>query len=270
MGRMPPEERLASERRRLLVRVEHWLETPMLVLAGAWLVLTVLELTRGVSPLLARVQQVIWAAFVADFAFRLAIAPDRSRYLGRNWLTLVSLALPALRMVRVVRFARALRAARAVRAVRLVKVVGSVNRGMRALGRTLQRRGFAYVAAATLVVTFAGAAGMAAFESHPGGLESYGEALWWTAMLMTTVGSDYWPVSAEGRLLAFLIALFAFTVFGYITATLASLFVGGDVARVGAETAASGEVGELRAEVAALAAELRERGRRAGGGRGPG
>jgi voltage-gated potassium channel len=27
----------------------------------------------------------------------------------------------------------------------------------------------------------------------------YGNALWWTAMVMTTIGSDYFPKTAEGR-----------------------------------------------------------------------
>jgi voltage-gated potassium channel Kch len=58
-----------------------------------------------------------------------------------------------------------------------------------------------------------------------GGLRSYGDALWWTAMLLTTLGAGYEPITPEGRLLAWLLALFAFSVFGYVTASFASLFV---------------------------------------------
>ena len=36
----------------------------------------------------------------------------------------------------------------------------------------------------TLLITFAGAAGMYAFEKgSPGGPKSYGETLWWTTMV---------------------------------------------------------------------------------------
>jgi voltage-gated potassium channel len=48
-------------------------------------------------------------------------------------------------------------------------------------------------------VLIAGSAGMYAFESNLAGeegLETYGEALWWTAMILTTVGSQYWPQTA--------------------------------------------------------------------------
>ena len=144
-------------------------------------------------------------------------------------MTALSLLVPALRAVRIVRGLRVLRLARATRGLRLLRVVSSLNRGMSALGDSLSRRGFAYVVALTLLVTVAGAAGMYAFESPPtGGLTSYGEALWWTAMIMTTMGSAYWPQTVEGRVLCVFLSLYAFGVFGYVTATLATFFVGRD------------------------------------------
>jgi voltage-gated potassium channel len=72
---------------------------------------------------------------------------------------------------------------------------------------------------------------MYAFEQAPeveGGFTSFGDALWWTSMLLTTMGSAYWPVTAEGRVLCILLAVYAFAVFGYITAAFASFFVGRD------------------------------------------
>ena len=138
-------------------------------------------------------------------------------------------------------------------------MIGSLNRGVRALARSFARRGFGYVVALTLLVTLAGAAGVFAFERDvPGSpLTSYGAALWWTAMVMTTMGSDYFPRSAEGRALCVLLALFAFAVFGYVTATLATYFVGRDAAAADAEVAGQAAVDALADEVRALRAELR-------------
>ena len=48
---------------------------------------------------------------------------------------------------------------RAGRGLRLLRVVSSLNRSMSALGVSLSRRGFGYVTALTLLVTFAGASG---------------------------------------------------------------------------------------------------------------
>ena len=78
--------------------------------------------------------------------------------------------------------------------------------------------------------TVLGAAGMLAFEPSrqvEGGFTSYGDALWWTAYAMTT-GVPTTPASGEGRLLGWLLSLYGLAIFGYLTATIASFFVGRD------------------------------------------
>ena len=243
---------LRSERLELLHRVERALDAPMVVLGFVWLGLLVAELVGRIAPLLETLGTAIWGVFVLNFALEFGLAPDKGAYLRRNWLTAVSLVLPAARAFRVFRLLRA------ARGLRLVRVLGSLNRGMRALGGAMRRRGFAYVVALTALATVAGAAGMLAFEREAGGaLDTYGEALWWTAMLMTTLGSEHWPQSAEGRALCFALALYAFAVFGYVTATLATYFVGRDAADATAEVAGARSVDALTAEVAALRAEIR-------------
>jgi len=44
-------------------------------------------------------------------------------------------------------------------------------------------------------------------------------------VVTTTMDSDYFPKTAEGRVIALLLAVYAFAIFGYITATIASLIV---------------------------------------------
>lgn len=253
----PEKQALDKERHQLLQQLEDWLEAPMLVLGFAWLALLVVELVWGLGPLLEDTITVIWIIFIIDFVLKLILAPHKLAYLEGNWLTAVSLLVPAVRVFRIV---RVLQVARATRGLLLVRVLGSLNRGMRALGASMGRRGFGYVVALTFVITLAGAAGMYAFESHnPDGrsLNNYGTALWWTAMIMTTMGSEYWPQTAEGRVLCFLLALYAFAVFGYMTATLATFFIGRDAEDEEAEVAGEKSIQALRADIAALRSELR-------------
>lgn len=225
----------------------------MLVLGFAWLVLLVVEFTSGLTPALEAIGTAIWILFVVDFLLKLAVAPRKVRFLRKQWMTALSLLLPALRVLRIVRLARLLRLTRAARGIRLFRLVSSLNRGLRALRASMGRRGFGYVAALTALVTFAGAAGMYAFEhDQEPGLSSYGASLWWTAMMMTTVGSDYFPQSPEGRVLCLLLATFAFAVWGYMTATLATFFVGRDAADEKAEVAGAQSIEELRREIHAL------------------
>lgn len=246
------EERLSA-----LEQLEAWLRTPMLVLSFVWLVLVVVELVWGGSRLLDASSNAIWAVFVAEFALRLTLAPEKLPFVRRNWITVLSLLAPALRMIGVL---RVFRAARALRGLRLVRIVGTANRGMNTLRLGLRRRGAGYVAALTVLVALLGAGGMLAFEPASeveGGFTGYADALWWTAMLLTTMGSQFWPATPEGRILCFLLALYGFAVFGYITATLASYFVGRDAAPEGDDGGEGGLVA-LRREIAALRAELRE------------
>jgi voltage-gated potassium channel len=129
---------------------------------------------------------------------------------------------------------------------------------MKSLGASFGRRGFGYVLALSAIVVFAGAAGMLAFESQfDGGLKTYGDSLWWTAMMITTIGSDYFPRSAEGRVLCFLLALYGFAVFGYVTATLATFFVGRVAANKESELAGAVDIRALRDEMALLRDEIR-------------
>jgi voltage-gated potassium channel len=247
----------AAERQRyqILRRLDRWFEMPMVLLGFLWLVLLVIELVRGLSPGLQFLVTVIWVVFVLDFSLRFVLAPRKFRFLKANWLTTLALALPALRAFRIVRAFRLLRVARAVRGLRLVRLLTSVNRGMRALGAAMSRRGFGYVLLLTLLVTFAGGAGMYAFEG-PEWIGSYPEALWWTAMMMTTMGPETWPRTSEGRILCLMLALYAFTVFGYTTATLATFFIGRDADDRKAELAGAADVRAIRAELQRLRQEV--------------
>ncbi|ACU89296.1 ion transporter [Desulfomicrobium baculatum] len=259
-------EDLRAQRYELLQQLEDWLETPMLVLAFVWLALLIVELIWGESHLFYTIGTVIWVVFILDFAVKFALAPQKGAFLRRHWLTAISLLLPALRIFRIFRMFRLLRLARAGRGLRLLRVVSSLNRSMKALSASLSRRGFGYVISLTVLVTLAGAAGIYTFEKEAlGGPDTYGEALWWTSMIMTTMGSQYWPLTAEGRVLCVFLALYAFGVFGYVTAALATFFVGRDAENDEAELAGGKQLAALRDEVIALRDEIRALSRRSPG-----
>jgi voltage-gated potassium channel len=170
-------EQLTVQRNSLLRKVEKFLEAPMIFLGFVWLVLLVVELIWGLTPVLEIISITIWVIFILDFLLKLILAPKKFTYLKKNWLTAISLIIPALRIFRIFRIARLIRG---IRSVRLIKVVSSVNRSMGSLNATMKRRGFKYVIILTVAIIFAGAAGMYAFEKDSGkGFMAYGNALWW-------------------------------------------------------------------------------------------
>ena len=186
-------EALDRERHGILQQIDRWLDGPMLVLGVVWTLLLVVELVQGLSPLLEGLEFAIWIIFALEFALEFGLAPHKSEYLRREWVNVVAVVAPGLRVVRLLRLARVARVARLTRGVRLLNVFSSINRGMEALGHNLGRRGFGYMVGLSLLIVMVGAAGMYAFERdapNGSGFDSYETALWWTAMLLTTMGSE--------------------------------------------------------------------------------
>lgn len=242
----------ATERWNVLEDLDDWLRVPMAVLSLIWLLIVVAELAWGERGLLTTFGLIIWIVFLAEFGVRFVLAPEKARFLRRNWLTIIALALPALRMFRAL---RVLRAARALRGARLIRIVGTANRSMTALRATLRRRRFGYVAGLTVLIVFLGAAGMVNFEPAAeveGGFASYFDALWWTAMLITSIGSGFWPDTVAGRILALLLSIYGLAVFGYITASFASFFVGRDAEASDAPVAGAASIERLAEEIREL------------------
>src|SRR5688500_14707961 len=81
------EQALVGERRALVEQLEDWLETPMILLGLVSLALLIVDLVRGLSPLLDGLNMVIWGIFVLDFAVKFTLAPRKAAYLKTNWLT---------------------------------------------------------------------------------------------------------------------------------------------------------------------------------------
>jgi voltage-gated potassium channel len=70
------------------------------------------------------------------------------------------------------------------------------------------------------------------------------------------MGSEYWPQTPEGRILCFILSLYAFTVFGYVTAVLATFFVGRDAEDEEAELAGVESIDALHEQIKALRSEI--------------
>jgi len=242
-------DQLINERKKLLTSIEKLLEAPMIFLGFVWLVLLVFELLYGLNKPLEYATLTIWIIFIIDFIIKFILAPVKVEYFKKNWLTAISLIIPALRVFRIFRFVRLLRG---LRGIRVVRIVSSLNRSMKSLGATMKRRAFGYVFMITLIVIFAGAAGMYALENPNAGFDSYSMALWWTAMRVITSGNEFNPSTPEGRGLAFLIAVFGYTIFGYVTATFATFFIGRDAEEKDAPLVGAKDVVELKQEIISL------------------
>ena len=218
----------AEVRQRLNQKLSRVLALPMAVASLLFLALFVASLALpGDSPhqeWLGPAITVIWALFVLEFAVRFAVAPECRVFLRRNWFDLLAVALPALRGLRAVRAFRALgglgrllASAGGVRLLSLSRVWLVVGRGSGGVRQFLRASRFATVLAVTVLVVVVAAAIVMRFEHHAAGanIGTFGDALWWSAALVTTVASDKNPVTGVGRVVAVLVMVYGMAVFGY-------------------------------------------------------
>ncbi len=123
-------------------------------------------------------------------------------------------------------------------------------------------RDVSYVLVAVAVVGLVAAlAVLDAERLAPGAnITSIGDALWWVATTITTVGyGDQFPVTYAGRLVGLGLMVTGIALLGVITAALASWFVEKVAeAAQSAEQRTESEVLDLASEVAALRQELRQ------------
>lgn len=181
-------------------------------------------------------------AFVVDVCLRLLWSEHRLRFLRRNWMDVLSLAVPMLRPLRALRVVVALnvltrRGQPFARGRVVATVAGSVFL-------------VALIAALAVLDAERGAAG--------GNIKTFADASWWAATTVTTVGyGDRYPVTAQGRVVAVALMVTGIALLGVITAAIASWFVEKVGEVQAAEHRTGAQVNELVDEVRRLREELR-------------
>jgi voltage-gated potassium channel len=196
---------------------------------------------------------IIWGVFAAELSIRTYLSQRRLNYLARHWYDVLIVVLPFLRPLRIARSARALRLLRLARlapvAVRVAIVATQI----------LRRRSLHLVLLSGMMLVFACAGIVLAFERDGGGsIDDYGTALWWAMTTVTTVGyGDTFPITPEGRGVAVLLMLIGISFFSWITANIAAFLVEfGDGGKEGVTTHdLMAKLEEMEAEIKALRAE---------------
>lgn len=141
---------------------------------------------------------------------RLRLASHRVEFVRHNLIDLAVVVLPLLRPLRL---------------LRLVTLLAVLNRKA---GGSLRGRVSVYVAgAALMVILVASLAELQAERGAPGALiRTFGDALWWAATTVTTVGyGDVYPVTTQGRWVAVGLMLAGIALIGVVTATFASRLI---------------------------------------------
>jgi voltage-gated potassium channel len=223
-----------------LAKWERAVEWPLTGAAAVFFVAYAGEILASPTGVLEAVAEALiwitWAMFLVDYVVRLGLAQNRWRWFVRHLLDLAIVALPMLRPLRLMRF---------------LTILLLLERGT---GTLLRGRIVLYTVGGTILTVII--AGLAVYDAERGvgDITSFGDAVWWAFVTITTVGyGDFFPVTVTGRIIAVGLMIGGITLIGVVTATLASWIVErvSDAARPAA-SATERQLDALRSEVAEL------------------
>ncbi|MER5431622.1 ion channel [Streptomyces sp. NPDC002588] len=151
-----------------------------------------------------------WVLFAADYGVRWRLSGQRLRFVRTHKLDSVVVLLPLLRPLRV------------------VKVYEAVQRRRGQPRLSLYARVITYAGMTTVLLGFACA--LAVYDRERGApgtdMHTFGDALWWAASTLTTVGyGDVVPVTTGGRVIAVGLMGCGLALLGAVTGSFSSWLV---------------------------------------------
>jgi voltage-gated potassium channel len=223
------------------------------VMSLAIMALLLLPLAPAELEALRFYDNLICFIFLVDFALNLAGSHPRSEYVvrRRGWIDLLgsipSLGIiPAFGLLRLFRLFRLARIARLLQGQQKKDLIEDIlhNRSQYATFITLLLAFLVLVSSSLAVLQFES-------RSPDANITTGGDALWWSAVTITTVGyGDFYPVTTLGRLAGVLVMLAGVGIIGALASILASLLVSPAPPKAEEPAGAAAAVGEVPAGAA--------------------
>ena len=214
-----------------------WTDLPLLVIAVGSLPLLLLEivadrLSDADQNFLIAVNVLVFIAFAIDYIVELAITDNRSKYVRTQWASLLIVISQFLALLPALGFLGILRGARALRIVGTLSRVIGIGATSKEQGRKFFKEKAASVAfgmSAFTLITSAVAFTIAEDVGDGRRINSFFDALWWSASTITTVGyGDIYPVTVAGKVIAFFTMLVGVSSLAVVTARIAQFLVGSE------------------------------------------
>lgn len=202
-----------KQRAKLLAAFESKTEVPMLILSLIYVLLALIpdvaQLDQEEHHFINQLIWLVWGIFATELAIKILLSQQRGRYLMQNWPDVLIVAMPFLRPLR------------------FIRILFILPRTWRQTKAVLRQKTLSFIGLTSLLTVMLSSAFVYLVErGSDSPIEDYSDALWWAMTTITTVGyGDMYPVTAFGRGVAVFLMLTGITLFGLLTASVASFFV---------------------------------------------
>lgn len=158
---------------------------------------------------------VIYFIFVGDYFIRLILSRDKKKFFFYNIIDLIAI-LP-FGIINSFKYGSILKLMRV--ATYLLRLIGDIK-------EVMFTNNFIYALGITIIITIAGSIGIYFFEGHNnGGINTYGDALWWSIVTVSTVGyGDIAVVTRFGRIVACILMITGVGFLSMFTSTMSAFF----------------------------------------------
>lgn len=180
-------------------------------------------LPENASNIFNIIDDIILIIFIADYCIRFYLAENKFKFFKCNIIDLISI-LPfnsAFQGAKILRLSKLLRFTKLFKFLKLLRSVALLLKFRKHIDKFLKTNNFHYVVWITLFTLFIGTLGIHFTEGI-----SYGNALWWSFVTITTVGyGDISPTTPSGRILASFLMLVGIGFLSMLTGTISTFFL---------------------------------------------
>ena len=175
---------------------------------------------------------VVFIAFAIDYVVKLVLSGSKPTYIRTQWLSLLIVISQLLALLPALGVLGVLRGVRAIRVFGVIARVIGIGTATKSSGKEFFKKRATSVAFGTAGLTLITSAVAFTIAEDVGvgrRINSFFDALWWSAATITTVGyGDIYPVTAAGRIIAVFTMVVGISTLAVVTARIAKFLIATD------------------------------------------
>ena len=175
------------------------------------------------------VNLVVFIAFAIDYIVKLVLSDSKPTYIRTQWLSFLIVISQLLALLPALGVLGVLRGVRAIRVLGVIARVIGIGAATKSSGKEFFKKRAASVAFGIAGLTLISSAVAFTIAEDVGDgrrINSFFDALWWSAATITTVGyGDIYPVTTAGRIIAVFTMVVGISTLAVVTARIAKFLI---------------------------------------------